>query len=153
MLKKIKNTLMTLTVSGFILVPTMLAAVPAVAHAASGTATTTQNSVSQLCQGASLNLAAPPGQQCDSKASTTISNLLKLVLNIISVLVGVTAVIMIVIGGFKYITSGGEFSRVSGAKDTILFAIIGLVVVALAQIIVHFVLSSLQGQSIGTGGG
>src|ERR1700677_4542221 len=107
MLKKIKTTLMTLTVSGFILVPTMLAAVPAVAHAATATTgtATTQNAVSQLCAGASLNLAAPPGQQCDSKASTTVSNLLKLVLNIISILVGVTAVIMIVIGGFKYITS------------------------------------------------
>lgn len=143
MINKIRSTLMTLAVSGFVFVPAILGFVPAVAHAQ-----TTQNQVSSLCQGASLNLATGT---CDQTATQTVDNLLKLVLNIISVLVGVTAVIMIVIGGFKYITSGGESSRVSGAKDTILFAIIGLVVVALAQIIVHYVLTSLNGQNIGNG--
>jgi hypothetical protein len=48
---------------------------------------------------------------------------------------------MIVFGGFKYITSGGDSNNVSGAKNTIIYAIIGLVIVALAQLIVHFVLN------------
>jgi hypothetical protein len=49
---------------------------------------------------------------------------------------------MIIIGGFRYITSGGKQESVTSAKNTILYAIIGLVIVALAQIIVRFVLSN-----------
>jgi hypothetical protein len=55
------------------------------------------------------------------------------------------AVVMIIIGGLKYITSGGDSGNVTGAKNTILYAIIGLVIVALAQFIVRFVLSKTTG--------
>ncbi len=48
---------------------------------------------------------------------------------------------MIVYGGFRYVTSGGDSSKVGDAKKTILYALIGLVIVALAQVIVKFVLS------------
>ena len=57
--------------------------------------------------------------------------------------VGVIAVIMIIIGGLRYITSGGDSNNTKGAKDTILYAIIGLVVVAMAQVIVKFVLNKV----------
>ena len=50
---------------------------------------------------------------------------------------------MIIVGGFRYITSGGNDTSVTSAKNTILYAIIGLVVVALAQLIVRFTLSKL----------
>jgi hypothetical protein len=53
------------------------------------------------------------------------------------------AVIMIIVGGLKYITSGGDSNNVSSAKSTIIYAIIGLVVVALAQFIVQFVLNKV----------
>ena len=59
-----------------------------------------------------------------------------------SVIVGVIAVIMIVYAGFKYITSGGESNGVSSAKNSLIYAIVGLVIVALAQIIVHLVLNT-----------
>ena len=48
---------------------------------------------------------------------------------------------MIIVGGLRYITSGGESSNISGAKTTIIYALVGLVIVALAQFIVHFVLN------------
>jgi hypothetical protein len=48
---------------------------------------------------------------------------------------------MIIYAGFRYVSSGGNDDAVKGAKNTILYAIIGLVIVALAQIIVHFVLA------------
>jgi len=70
---------------------------------------------------------------------------LKHCINIFSVIVGVVAVIMIIFGGFRYITSGGDSGNISSAKQTIIFAIVGLVVVALAQIIVRFVLSRATG--------
>ena len=68
--------------------------------------------------------------------------------NIVSTLflvIGMIAVIMIIIGGFKYITSGGDSGNVTGAKNTILYAIVGLVIVALAQFVVKFVLAKATG--------
>ena len=47
---------------------------------------------------------------------------------------------MIMVGGLKYMTSQGDSANVASAKNTILYAVIGLVVVALAQVIVKFVL-------------
>jgi hypothetical protein len=49
---------------------------------------------------------------------------------------------MIIFAGFRYITSGGSEKGVGDAKKTILYALIGLVVVALAQLIVKFVIKS-----------
>ena len=56
-------------------------------------------------------------------------------------MVGIIGVIMIIVGGFRYITSGGNDQNVASAKNTILYAIIGLVIVALAQLIVKYVLN------------
>ena len=81
-----------------------------------------------------------------SCGSTTISTGIKsiavTVVNILSVVVGIVAVVMIIYGGFRYITSGGESGNVSGAKNTLLFAIVGLVIVALAQVIVRWVIGT-----------
>lgn len=70
-----------------------------------------------------------------------LTDIITTVVNIISIIVGVVAVIMIIWGGLKYITSGGESGKITSAKNTIIYALIGLVVVALAQFIVRFVLS------------
>ena len=75
-----------------------------------------------------------------------LNGIIKLVINIFSLVVGVVAVIMIIIGGLKYITSGGDSGNVTGAKNTILYAVIGLVVVALSQFIVRFVLAKVTAQ-------
>lgn len=77
----------------------------------------------------------------DEDAENKVNNMIKLAVNTFSVLVGVVSVVMIIVGGLKYITSGGESANITSAKNTILYAVIGLVVVALAQIIVRFVLS------------
>ena len=62
------------------------------------------------------------------------------VINILSVVVGIVAVIMIIVGGFRYITSGGDPNRIASAKNTIIYALIGLLIAAFAQVIVRFVL-------------
>lgn len=74
----------------------------------------------------------------------TVNDIIEDVINIFSIVVGVVSVIMIIVGGLKYITSGGDSGSVGGAKNTILYAIIGLVVVALAQVIVRFVLGRVE---------
>jgi hypothetical protein len=67
------------------------------------------------------------------------------VINFVSILVGVAAVIMIIYAGFRLVTSGGSAESTKSAKDTILYAIIGLVVVVFAQVIVKFVLVKISG--------
>jgi Type IV secretion system pilin len=78
-------------------------------------------------------------------ADANLSALVKKIINVLSVIVGVIAVIMIIIGGLRYITSGGDSGNVSSAKNTIIYAIVGLIIVALAQFIVRFVLSNTAG--------
>lgn len=78
---------------------------------------------------------AAPGQ-AESQINTLITN----IINIFSWVVGIISVIMIIVGGLKYILSGGDSNSVSSAKNTILYAVVGLVIVAFAQIIVLFVL-------------
>lgn len=70
-----------------------------------------------------------------------LDNTIKNGVNLISLFVGVIAVIMIIVSGLKYITSGGEADKVKGAKNTIVYAIIGLVIVAFAQLIVRVVIN------------
>jgi hypothetical protein len=78
-----------------------------------------------------------------ANGGVNLTNIVKAILNILSVIAGVAAVIMIIISGFKYITSNGDAQSVAGAKRTLIYAVVGLVVVALAQFIVRFVLSSV----------
>lgn len=96
------------------------------------------------------NLQLPktsPDKSCGgvSNASNTIEGLIRHIVNILSAVIGVVAVIMIMVGGFRYVTSGGSDSSVTSAKNTILYAIIGLVIVALSQILVHFTIKNLSG--------
>lgn len=77
------------------------------------------------------------GSACDDSGVT---KAVHAAVNILSFVVGIVAIIMIILAGFKYITSGGEAARVGNAKSTLIYAIIGLAIAALAQILVHFVL-------------
>lgn len=132
MIKKLKEIIAAFLVSGAFLVPV---AIPVMVSAQS---TGSPDIEQGLCGGAELKFES---QTCSPGDSTSrLNNIIKTVINIVSIVVGVVAVIMIVFGGLKYITSGGESSNVSSAKNTIIYAIVGLVVVALAQFIVRFVL-------------
>lgn len=112
--------------------------VPVMVHA--GTSEIDQG----ICAGANLDVTL---ENCDPQSGDTeasgdrINTIIQTVINIISLVVGVVAVIMIIVGGLRYITSGGDSGNVTGAKNTILYAIVGLVVVALAQLIVRFVIN------------
>lgn len=83
-------------------------------------------------------------QTCDSKAGDTINRLITQILNLISFVAGIAAVVMIIVAGVKFITSQGESANIASARNTILYAIIGLVVVGLSQFIVRFVLTKFK---------
>ncbi len=70
------------------------------------------------------------------------NSLIKNVINTILVVLGMIAVIMIVVGGIRYTTSNGESAQIASAKNTILYAVVGLVVAVLAYAIVNFVLAA-----------
>ncbi len=93
-----------------------------------------------VCEGAGL----AAGGGCAAPAGTpTVGNTVVRGIQIFVWIVGAIAVFMVIIGGLKFITSGGDPAKTASAKDTILYAAIGLVVVALAQFIVRFVLNKL----------
>jgi hypothetical protein len=138
MIKKLKSAILKLTLLSMVFMPMLL---PATVHA---------DIKGSLECGAQLN----PGQvastdtTCTSTDPTTptdkVNKTITLIINIFSIVVGIVAVIMIVLGGLKYITSGGDSNNVTSAKNTILYAVVGLVVVALAQFIVRFVLGKVN---------
>ncbi|OGL30673.1 hypothetical protein A3F37_03555 [Candidatus Saccharibacteria bacterium RIFCSPHIGHO2_12_FULL_41_12] len=102
-----------------------------------------------LCKGADLRFSGNANCADTTKdSSAKLDKLVTDIVNIFSVIVGVVAVIMIIYGGFRYIISGGDSSNVTNAKNTILYALVGLVVVALAQFIVKFVLSKATGLGV-----
>lgn len=103
---------------------------------------------SSVCGGTNGDLTGATQTNC-TNASGTANNLVRTVVNVLSVIVGAVAVIMIIFAGFRYITSGGKQESVTSAKNTILYAVIGLVIVALAQLIVHYVLNKTNDAQTG----
>ncbi len=96
------------------------------------------NAKNEACNGVAVGSSTTGCS--DTTSTTSVSSILATALNLVSLVAGIIAVIMIIIAGVKYVTSQGESAAVSSAKDTIIYAVIGLVIVAFAQIIVKFVL-------------
>jgi cytochrome bd-type quinol oxidase subunit 2 len=141
MFKNIRKSIVSLLAAATLVAVPIAVPVAAFAAKATSTAPSIQDS---LCQGTTLTV--DNNQSCDTNTSggkDHVNNIIKTVINIFSIVVGVVSVIMIIVGGFRYITSGGDSNNVSGAKNTIIYAIIGLIVVALAQFIVQFVLNKV----------
>jgi beta-lactamase regulating signal transducer with metallopeptidase domain len=131
-MRRFKNIIASLIVFILpVLLLTPVAALPSMSVVAS-------QSSSQACQG--ISQLGDSSQNC-GKGQTDITKLIKSVVTLLSTLIGVAAVIMIIFAGFRYITSGGDSNRVSSAKSTIIYAVIGLVIAVLAQVIVNFAVS------------
>lgn len=77
-------------------------------------------------------------QVCNSK-SDDVGTVVKTVINVLLFVVGIISVVMIIVGGILYATSAGDSGAVGKAKNTILYAIVGLVVSFLAYAIVNWV--------------
>lgn len=97
----------------------------------------------------SSGLDATTGANC-AQGNNTPSDLFdgddsifKNVVNILLFLVGAISVIMLIFGGIKYVTSGGSQEQVTSAKNTIMYAIIGIIVALLAYAVVSFVIDGL----------
>ncbi len=101
------------------------------------------------CADPTNNLSIDSGANCaqgNGQATNLFGNggIFQKVTNILLFLVGAVSVIMLIIGGIRYVVSGGDQAAVTAAKNTILYAIVGIVVAFLAYAAVSFVTGSLK---------
>lgn len=136
MTKTIKRLL-----SAAVLLPAMvltvgLAATPAPAHAAfeKGLSDGAQSAQGKDQQGDAASLFGEGGQ----------GGIFRTITNVMLFLIGAISVIMLIIGGIRYVVSGGDSTAVQNAKNTILYAIVGVVVAILAYAVVNFVITSFS---------
>ncbi len=142
MIAKIKGYLLVASTALTLLVPTL--GVAAIAHAAAPAAGGTCQGISGSIQnGVNGSIPGNVNVNCGNTNvdDNAVKDLAKRIITTFSIIVGAASVIMIIYGGFRYIISGGESGRVGAAKNSLIYAIVGLVIVALAQLIIHFVLN------------
>jgi uncharacterized membrane protein len=65
------------------------------------------------------------------------------IINLLIFIVGAVSILMVIIGGLRYVLSGGDSAGVKSAKDTILYAIIGVIVAAIAYALVNFIVTKI----------
>lgn len=65
------------------------------------------------------------------------------ILNILTFVLGAIAVLMIIIGAFRYALSSGDQANITSAKNTIIYALVALIVAVMANAIVNFVLTTI----------
>ncbi len=81
---------------------------------------------------------------CDKQPLFGANSIWTNILRIITFLLGAAAVLMIIVGGFKYVTANGDQSAITSAKNTILYSIVGLVIALMGGAIVNFVVDNLS---------
>jgi hypothetical protein len=101
-----------------------------------------------LFNGACSNTTTQSSAVCQDDNQTTnpligSNGLVRTIANIIAVVAGATAVVVIIISGLRYITSGGDPTKAASARSALIFAVAGIVVIVLADSIISFVLSKL----------
>jgi hypothetical protein len=140
-MRRIKTTIMTLSLLVGFAMPSLAVAAPVQVAAL--------QSQSDACKG--LNQLG--GTSCSNDPTTSygqnqIAAVAKVAVNIISFIAGIAAVILIVVSGVRFIASGGDSQAAASARSMLIYAIIGLVIVALAQAIVHFVLNAVLNHKV-----
>lgn len=102
-----------------------------------------QKTEEELCKAAgntySNGVCTAPGKELTGSPSSFLNTFTNLMLYI----AGAVAVIVIIIGGIRYITSTGDAMRIKQAKDTILYGIVGLIIAIIAWALVNFIVRQL----------
>lgn len=95
------------------------------------------------CDGTGKVTGIKEGKNCaktgDQKGN--LGNLIEDVTNVLLFIIGAVAVIMIIVGGIRYVISNGDSAQITSAKNTILYAVIGIIVALLAYAIVNFIIT------------
>ncbi len=102
----------------------------------------------EICKGYSANNPNAPAacKEKDLDGKNPLfgpDSILTAVINILSIVVGIVAVIGIMAAGMKFIISGDNPQEVSSARDRVIYAVIALILAASAQLIVRFILNKV----------
>jgi hypothetical protein len=120
------------------------ALVPALTPQAAVAATNSQ----ALCEGSGgtwkADKNAPTGGTCTSADNRTVLGTIQQATDVLLFVTSAIAVLMIIVGGLRYTTSAGDQAAMTGAKNTIMYALIGLVVAVMAYAIVHFIFAAFN---------
>ncbi|MDR0591010.1 MAG: pilin [Candidatus Nomurabacteria bacterium] len=139
-LKKIIISAALLLTAGLFLAPSALAAD---CSGKTGKALTTcldgKNKINNADNGLDKGVQAG-----ESGNTNSLPDIIKTVINVALFIIGALSVIMLIYGGIRYTTSAGDSSKITSAKHTIMYAIIGLVVALLAYAIVNFVVTNIS---------
>lgn len=117
------------------LLPLPVAAIDVFQNCPSGTAATGGAGASSTTSGSEI---------CGATSKDSFTDIMKNIINTILFVLGIVAVIMIIIGGIRYVTSNGNAQQINSAKDTVLYSVIGLVIAIMAYAIVGFVIDRLK---------
>ncbi len=148
MKKAFKNIILSLAVVGAgafsVLTPQAANAVdPAPVTGGNGSSSGKGINVFSNCSGG-VSSTTSGGQICGASQQDDFPKLMQNVINLLLLVLGMIAVIAIIIGGVRYTTSNGDPGQIKSAKDTILYAVIGLVVAIMAYAIVGFVIAAFK---------
>jgi hypothetical protein len=72
-----------------------------------------------------------------------LNGIIQTIINVMLFIIGILSVVMIIFGGIRYVTSAGNKTQVDNAKNTIIYAVVGLVVAIVAFALVQWIFSSL----------
>lgn len=77
---------------------------------------------------------------CSARSRDGVNDIVQTVIDLLFWVIAIIAVVMIIVGGIKYVVSNGDASKITSAKNTVLYSVVGLVVALLAYAIVGFVI-------------
>ena len=124
--------------AGFVLLMTFSFAIM---NTASSPVLAAGDSKTEACETLGQISGGSAATDCTVSQGGGLQGVIRLAVNLLSVVAGIIAVIALMISGLKYVTSSGDASQVSSAKRTLIYAIVGMIVAGVAQVIVRFVLA------------
>lgn len=124
-------------------IASLLAAIAVVVVLALPTGVGAVDFLEDVCDGPGADSAACTSREDDGYRLIGADGLIARATNILALVAGVAAVILIIVGSFQFITAAGDSGKISSARKTLTFAIVGLIVIVVARTIVVFVVSRL----------
>lgn len=110
-------------------------------------APTPASAANSICGMEGIPIEVQQAAGCPGANSQDLTTIIQNIVNGVILILGIVAVIVIVIGGVSYMTSSGDSTKLQKAKNTILYACVGLVISVLSFAIVNFTINLIKGGS------
>ncbi len=137
MISKIKAAILTLTAIASLGAATVAASL-SVAQPVAAQPSIVASFKSSACGG----ISEVGGTGCGG-AQSSISHLMTVAINLLSLVAGFIAVVMVIISGIRFMTAQGDASGLASARQSLIYALVGVVVAGISQLLVHFVIKKV----------